>query len=82
MASIPLPVAMLPYVPPQAQTPSDNLTMMIEAQCQKWLAACQCAAQATDLVAGKNAQMKSNLQLMQTALQAWVTALTTQIATL
>jgi hypothetical protein len=71
MASITLPVA----------TAADNLSMQIEAQCRIWNASCQAPAGQFDLP-GKNAQMKSNLQLMQTALAAWSTALTTQIATL
>jgi hypothetical protein len=71
LASIPIPV----------QTAPDQLSMQIENECETWLARCQAPSGQLDL-AGKNAAMKANMQLMQTALAAWSTALSTQIGTL
>ena len=71
MASIPLPVA----------TATDQFTIQIEEHCEVLLSRCQMPAGQFDTT-GKNAVMKAQLTLLQAALQAWVTALTTQIATL
>ena len=71
MASIPLPVA----------TATDQVSMRVEEELEIILGFCQSASQSSD-ASGKNAVMKANMQLMQTAVAAWSTALTTQIATL
>jgi hypothetical protein len=68
MASIPLPVTRA----------TDQLTMRVENALEPILEACQAPAGQFD-AATKNAVVKANLTLMNTALGIWVGALTTLI---
>jgi hypothetical protein len=62
-------------------TAADQLTMRVENALEPFMALCQTLAGPDDLP-GKNAIMKVNLQLLSSALAAWVAALNAEIAAL